>query len=598
MKALVVDDSRLAQEQLSRLLAQHNVEVDCVDSGRDCLDYLQVRQMDVVFLDILMPGIDGFETLQAILADPDIAPPHVVMCSSADSQQNRTAAAQLGVHGFLPKPYTRRELGTILASLRYPSVLASAPIRDTYDAETHPASPPIKPNRTRASTSDTSGEIPQSPPETPPQKSPQKPREKLQKSPPSRYGIMTNAELLSPPLQPPIPPASKSAEKAADAIFVDPSASKLRIPTPTANSTPKRDGQNTQETITPSTAAARPITPEPAKTAPAQRDTPATTYEGFYRLREKPFSITPDARFYFSGNDHKRALNYLRYGLLQREGFILLTGTPGSGKTTLVYTLLNELARASTLITAHMVATQATETDLLAMVLSAFGLSPEGSSQAVLLHRLEQFLRSHAEQRVLLIVDEAQRLSPEAAEALRLLTNFQANHHGLLQCFLVGQEEVRQTLGTKRMDALRQRIIAACHLQPFDLGETRQYIEHRLHIAGWRNDPEFTLAAYELIQQHTDGIPRQINKLCNRILLESFLQEAHTITAELVNTVLQELQGEFFQVENRAALAAPRSTRRLVAPSEKPTEGGSNKQADQPEKLNRQDDTTRNVVSS
>ena len=144
MKALVVDDSRLAQEQLSRLLAQHNVEVDCVDSGRDCLDYLQVRQMDVVFLDILMPGIDGFETLQAILADPDIAPPHVVMCSSADSQQNRTAAAQLGVHGFLPKPYTRRELGTILASLRYPSVLASAPIRDTYDAETHPASPPIK----------------------------------------------------------------------------------------------------------------------------------------------------------------------------------------------------------------------------------------------------------------------------------------------------------------------------------------------------------------------------------------------------------------------------------------------------------------------
>ncbi|MCB1715164.1 MAG: Flp pilus assembly complex ATPase component TadA [Candidatus Competibacteraceae bacterium] len=598
MKALVVDDSRLAQEQLSRLLAQHNVEVDCVDSGRDCLDYLQVRQMDVVFLDILMPGIDGFETLQAILADPDIAPPHVVMCSSADSQQNRTAAAQLGVHGFLPKPYTRRELGTILASLRYPSVLASAPIRDTYDAETHPASPPIKPNRTRASTSDTSGEIPQSPPETPPQKSPQKPREKLQKSPPSRYGIMTNAELLSPPLQPPIPPASKSAEKAADAIFVDPSASKLRIPTPTANSTPKRDGQNTQETITPSTAAARPITPEPAKTAPAQRDTPATTYEGFYRLREKPFSITPDARFYFSGNDHKRALNYLRYGLLQREGFILLTGTPGSGKTTLVYTLLNELARASTLITAHMVATQATETDLLAMVLSAFGLSPEGSSQAVLLHRLEQFLRSHAEQRVLLIVDEAQRLSPEAAEALRLLTNFQANHHGLLQCFLVGQEEVRQTLGTKRMDALRQRIIAACHLQPFDLGETRQYIEHRLHIAGWRNDPEFTLAAYELIQQHTDGIPRQINKLCNRILLESFLQEAHTITAELVNTVLQELQGEFFQVENRAALAAPRSTRRLVAPSEKPTEGGSNKQADQPEKLNGQEHTTRNVGSS
>ncbi|MCB1808606.1 MAG: Flp pilus assembly complex ATPase component TadA, partial [Candidatus Competibacteraceae bacterium] len=578
--------------------AQHNVEVDCVDSGRDCLDYLQVRQMDVVFLDILMPGIDGFETLQAILADPDIDPPHVVMCSSADSQQNRTAAAQLGVHGFLPKPYTRRELGTILASLRYPSVLASAPIRDTYDAETHPASPPIKPNRTRASTSDTSGEIPQSPPETPPQKSPQKPREKLQKSPPSRYGIMTNAELLSPPLQPPISPTSKSAEKAADAIFVDPSASKLRIPTPTANSTPKRDGQNTQETITPSTAAARPITPEPAKTAPAQRDTPATTYEGFYRLREKPFSITPDARFYFSGNDHKRALNYLRYGLLQREGFILLTGTPGSGKTTLVYTLLNELARASTLITAHMVATQATETDLLAMVLSAFGLSPEGSSQAVLLHRLEQFLRSHAEQRVLLIVDEAQRLSPEAAEALRLLTNFQANHHGLLQCFLVGQEEVRQTLGTKRMDALRQRIIAACHLQPFDLGETRQYIEHRLHIAGWRNDPEFTLAAYELIQQHTDGIPRQINKLCNRILLESFLQEAHTITAELVNTVLQELQGEFFQVENRAALAAPRSTRRLVAPSEKPTEGGSNKQADQPEKLNGQEHTTRNVGSS
>ena len=275
-------------------------------------------------------------------------------------------------------------------------------------------------------------------------------------------------------------------------------------------------------------------------------------YEAYYQFRAKPFQLSPDPRFFFSSRGHRRAMAYLEYGVHQGEGFIVITGEIGAGKTTLARILSRKL-ESQNVVMAQVVSTQLKADDILRMVAAAFGLTPE-SSKAVLLQKLEQFLLTCHKQgkRALLIVDEAQNLPPKSVEELRMLSNFQSDDKPLLQSFLLGQPEFRKTLQSPNMEQLRQRIIASCHLGPMDAAETEAYIVHRLHTVGWRGDPSFSADAYAAIHQYTGGIPRKINVLCDRLLLMGLLDEKHAFGGKEVQAVIDELQTEFAPTALRA----------------------------------------------
>ena len=283
-------------------------------------------------------------------------------------------------------------------------------------------------------------------------------------------------------------------------------------------------------------------------------------YESFYKFRVKPFQLTPDPRFYYPSSGHKRAMSYLRYGLNQGEGFVVVTGDIGTGKSTLARTLLTELANEN-VMAAQIVTTQIEADDVIRMVASAFGLPDIGLSKGALLKEIERFLIAHvkAGKRVLLVVDEAQNLPPRSLEELRMLSNFQLGEKTLLPSFLLGQKEFRTTLLAEGLEQLRQRVIAACHLGPLSMEETKNYIEHRLRLVGWQDRPSFTEDAYQAIYQATGGTPRRINLLCDRLLLYGFLEEQSEITQDTVRTVQQELMGEL----------SPMAQAELLSPEQK-----------------------------
>lgn len=268
-------------------------------------------------------------------------------------------------------------------------------------------------------------------------------------------------------------------------------------------------------------------------------------YEAFYNLSTKPFQLSPDPRFFFNSSVHKRAMSYLRYGLSQGEGFIVITGGVGTGKTTLVRNLFSELDQQQ-VIAAQLVTTKLMPDELLKMITSAFGLPYEGLTKASLLRQFESFLKKCEFQgkRVLLVVDEAQNLPAETVEELRMLSNFQGEKRSLIQSFLLGQEEFRQTIQSPGMEQMRQRIIASCHLAPLDKKETRLYIEHRLKEVGWSSRPVITDIAFELIHNFTGGVPRRINVFCDRLLLYGYLEELFVFKPEVVNLVAEELASE------------------------------------------------------
>lgn len=270
-------------------------------------------------------------------------------------------------------------------------------------------------------------------------------------------------------------------------------------------------------------------------------------YEAYYGLHSKPFQLNPDPTFYYASKQHQRASAYLEYGVHQNEGFIVITGEIGAGKTTIVRGLLESLDQDK-LVAAQLVSTQLGADDILRMVAAAFGVRTAGTSKSELLLALEAFLVDVARQgkRCLLIVDEAQNLTQRAVEELRMLSNFQFETQALLQSFLIGQPEFRAMLNSPQLQQLKQRVIAACHIGPLDVEETRGYVLHRLKCAGATDKPRFQEDAFPAIHRASAGIPRRINALCDRLLLLGFLGELTMFTPQEVEQVAAELNDRPF----------------------------------------------------
>ncbi len=270
-------------------------------------------------------------------------------------------------------------------------------------------------------------------------------------------------------------------------------------------------------------------------------------YEEHFQLSRKPFQLSPDARFFFPSVEHKRALSFLQYGLNQGDGFIVITGNVGTGKTTLVQALLADLEDED-LSVATIVTSNLNEDDLLQMVAHSFGVPTGQGNKAGLLRDLEHnFLQqAKAHRRILLIVDEAQNLPTESVEELRMLSNFQLDGKPLVQIFLLGQQEFRTTLLSEGFEQLRQRIIATYHLNPLTEEDTRTYITHRLSVAGWQDHPSFTDDAFSAIFAFCEGVPRRINNVCDRLLLYAYLEDLDSIDKHVVESVSNEIGSEFW----------------------------------------------------
>ena len=272
-------------------------------------------------------------------------------------------------------------------------------------------------------------------------------------------------------------------------------------------------------------------------------------YQDFYGMKTLAFQLTPDARFFFESAEHKRAMAHLTYGLHNAEGFIVITGEVGAGKTTLIERLLSNIDPSS-FIAAKIVTSQLGGDDLLRMVASGFGLEHTGLPKATLLTGIQEFVLSQMAEhrRALLIVDEAQNLSFEALEELRMLSNIVVGRATALQSFLVGQPQFRKVLANPALAQLRQRITGAYHIGPLTKDDTRSYIEHRLRCAGWTGDPHFDEDCFQTVFRFTDGVPRRINGLCSRLLLYGFLEEIHTFSAADAERLALELRAELSAV--------------------------------------------------
>lgn len=268
-------------------------------------------------------------------------------------------------------------------------------------------------------------------------------------------------------------------------------------------------------------------------------------YDQFYGLKEEPFRLSPDHHFAYQHRHYKKARAYMAYAFMRAEGFVMVTGRPGTGKTTLVGALVSDLAAERAQI-ANLVCSQLQADDLLSMVAYEFGVDIGVTEKGLLIQHLSRQLQKwHREhRRALLIVDEAQDLSISAMEELRLLTNIQANGKPLLQIFLLGQPELRELILRPEMEQVHQRIVAASHLQPLEEDETCEYITHRLRAAGWCGDPAMSRAVYPLVFKFSEGVPRRINLICSRLLLHGAVEDLHRIGAQDVRAVVEELQAE------------------------------------------------------
>ena len=268
-------------------------------------------------------------------------------------------------------------------------------------------------------------------------------------------------------------------------------------------------------------------------------------FEKFFGLSENPFRLTPDPKFLFLAEVHKEALSHLRYGIEQRMGFVLITGEVGTGKTTICRELLKNLdSRVHTALILHPALS---DVELLQSINAEFGLEAASSSKKALMDELFAFLldvNARGENAVL-IIDECQNLDPLVLEQVRMLSNLETEQQKLLQILLVGQPELGAMLAANNLRQLSDRIVVRYHMGPLNRHETRDYILHRLSVAGARGDVRFTGLALLEIYRYSGGLPRKINAVCERALLLACLKRTHTITAALVRQARREVQGHY-----------------------------------------------------
>jgi general secretion pathway protein A len=279
-------------------------------------------------------------------------------------------------------------------------------------------------------------------------------------------------------------------------------------------------------------------------------------YLNFYGLREAPFSPTPDPRFLFQSARHREALAQLVYGVRERKGFIVLTGEIGTGKTTLLRTLLERLDRSTHVAYVHNSALGIE--GLLEYILQDWGVKSGAGSHAQRLFELNEFLIEQHRQGLspVLVIDEAQNLSIETLEAVRLLSNFETTHQKLMQILLVGQPELREKLNSPELRQLKQRIGLRCHIAPLSPEEVRLYIRHRLRIAGATDAGLFTDAAIQKVADYSQGTPRVINIVCDHCLLAGYADSKKRIDAGMVQEAIEYLEeGERPQWKRRRQIS-------------------------------------------
>ncbi len=269
-------------------------------------------------------------------------------------------------------------------------------------------------------------------------------------------------------------------------------------------------------------------------------------FDDFYGLTARPFQLTPDPAFYFESGTHRKALSYLGYGLSQGEGFIVITGEVGAGKSTLVAHLMGRID-AEQMTVGQIVTSKLDGEELVHVVAQSFGIEVEGHDKASALGAIEGFLHDEARagRRTLLVVDESQNLSVEALEELRMFSNFQLGAHPLLQVLLLGQPEFRQTLqGHPDLEQLRQRVIAAHHLEAMEPAEIQPYIIHRLECVGYDGTPSIDQRVFSELHNATGGIPRKINQVFTRLLLLGAVEQRTRIDNTMLTAVLKEMEAD------------------------------------------------------
>lgn len=262
-----------------------------------------------------------------------------------------------------------------------------------------------------------------------------------------------------------------------------------------------------------------------------------------FGLKEQPFQITPDSDFLFMSEGHARAKAYMDYTIRNRDGFVVITGEVGSGKTTLIRKLLSEFDEH--VLVAKIFQTQLTETEFLQAVLVEFGLDPfRAQTKVELMDMLTTFLVNSFIQRkqLVLIVDEAQNLTQRVLEEIRLLSGLETEKHKILHVILVGQPELNEVLDSPEMEQLLQRVRLRFHLGALSASETRAYIAHRLKVAGAARTDLFTSEATDLVYEYTGGIPRLINTLCDTALMCAYADDADLITRSIMQDAVSELQ--------------------------------------------------------
>jgi general secretion pathway protein A len=267
-------------------------------------------------------------------------------------------------------------------------------------------------------------------------------------------------------------------------------------------------------------------------------------YLEYYGLKHAPFDLTPNPHFLFHSQKHREAYNHLLYGVCERKGFVQLTGEVGAGKTTLCRALLEQL---NGIFSTALILNPVMDADaLMRAIATEFGLDVNGRDRFETITAISEFLLQQVQQgrETVLIIDEAQNLTEELLEQIRLLSNIETDDRKLLQIVLLGQPELRDRLDSPRLRQLRQRITVRYHLAPLTQAEVAQYIQYRLELAGAQDTPHFTHPAVWRVFNYSQGIPRLINAVCDKALLAGFVEHSNQISYRMVNRAIRELEGD------------------------------------------------------